>query len=95
MTTKRLSQQKNLASHSPKNPFYQSDPMTLVLKLDQYMVKMSHHIKAFKSNSLNGHTDRQYENITFWHTRAVKISESTQFRVHGRDNSPQTTNQSI
>ena len=66
--------------------------MTLVLKLDLDMVKMSHHTKnefsmsrhskvfACTDTQTDRHTDtqihRQYENITFPHTRAVIIQFS-------------------
>ena len=75
--------QNNLGSNSQNGQFYKSDLdlMTLVLTLDLDMIKMYHHTKnevsvmAFKSYSLYRHTDRQthrqYENITFPHTRAV------------------------
>ena len=68
---------------SQNNQFYSDldfDPMTLVLKLDLDMVKMYHHrrnevsmSRYSKVNSPSGqrHTHRQYENITFPHTRAV------------------------
>ena len=42
-------------------------PMTLVFELDLDMDKMYHHIKSYSL------TDTQYENITFPHTRVVKI----------------------
>ena len=62
-------------------------PMTLVLELDLDMVKMSYHTKNEVSVSRHSkviactdthththtHTHRQYENITFPRTRAVKI----------------------
>ena len=59
--------------------------MILVLKLDLDMVKMYHYTKNEVSMLLHskvivrhrhiytdGQTDRQYENINFPHTRAVK-----------------------
>ena len=76
-----------MGSNSQNDQFYKSDvdlgPMTLVLKLDLDMVKMSHYTK--NEVSMSGHskviactdtqtdrqTHRQYENITFSHTRAV------------------------
>ena len=55
--------------------------MTLILKLDLDMVKLYHHTKNEVSMSRHSkvtvqtdrhtHTYRQYENITFPHTRAV------------------------
>ena len=60
------------------------DPMTLVLKLDLDMVKMYQYTKNEVSMSRHSkviaqtdrqtdtHTDRQYENITFPHSRPVK-----------------------
>ena len=68
-----------------KSPFYQSDldldPMTLILKLDLDMVKMSYfiknavsilrHSKVLAQRDTHAHTHRQYEKITFPHTWAV------------------------
>ena len=51
--------------------------MSLILKCDLDMVKVSHQTKNEDSMSryskLIACTDRQYENITFPHTRAVTI----------------------
>ena len=55
--------------------------MTLVLKLYLDIVKMYHHTKNEASMSRHSkviaqtdtHTHRQYENITFLHTRSVTI----------------------
>ena len=55
--------------------------MTLVLKLDVDIVKLYHHTKTEVSMSrhskvtsqMDRQTHRQYEIITFPHTRAVKI----------------------
>ena len=60
--------------------------MTLVLKSDIDMVKMYHH--TINEVSMSRHskvialqTDKgQYENITFPHTRAVKIPKTDQSR---------------
>ena len=53
--------------------------MTLILKFDKDMVKMSQHmkkgtfyVKGFKSYSLNRQTDRQHGNITFPQIQVVK-----------------------
>ena len=64
---------KKIWSNSSKTPFYHSDldPMTLTLKLDLDMVKitppyqrLSFYIKAFKSYSPNKDTDRQTDTHT-------------------------------
>ena len=78
-----------MGSNNQNDQFYRSDldlhPMTLVLKLDLDMVKMSYHTKNEVSMSRHSkviactdtQTDtdrhRQYENITFLYMRAVKI----------------------
>ena len=78
--------------NSQNNQFYQSDldfhPMTLALELDLDTVSMSHHTKNEVSVSRHSkakactdrHTDiethRQYENITFPHTRAATSEHS-------------------
>ena len=69
--------------------FYQSnlDPMTLIPKLNLYIVKMSHHtknVKAFKSYSPNGYAGRhkihkEYEDITFLRMWEVKIEITVSF----------------
>ena len=71
---------------SQNNQFYQSDLdlhlMTLVLKHDLDIVKMSHHTKNEVAMSRHSKviacTDRQdtqYENITFPQTRVVNITK--------------------
>ena len=74
--------------NNQNNKFYQSDldlhPMTLVLKLDPDIVKMSHHTNKEVSMSRHSkvtdtqtdrHTQtyRQNENITFPQSQVVKI----------------------
>ena len=86
---------KEFGAQQSKVPIYQNDldldPMTLILKFDLDMVKMSHHTKnevsmsrhlkviAQTDRQTHRHTDRkthrQYENITSLHMWAVKKKE--------------------
>ena len=73
-----------MGSNSQNDQIYRSDLdlMTLVLKLDLDMVKYHHtknevsmlrHSKVIACTDTQTDTHTQYENITFPHTRAVKI----------------------